>query len=56
VPGSSTRISSCSESGVPTEIEFFSVYRIRGSRFVDQTAFFDRAEAESALLGRSSAT
>jgi ketosteroid isomerase-like protein len=33
------------------EIEFFSVYTIRDGRVVEQTSFFDRAEAERALEG-----
>ena len=37
------------ESGVPTAIEFFGIYRISGGRFAAMTACFDRVDAEEAF-------
>jgi ketosteroid isomerase-like protein len=37
------------ESGVPTQLDFFSLFRIDGGRIAAQAAFFDRANAEEAL-------
>jgi ketosteroid isomerase-like protein len=37
------------ESGVPAELDFFSLFRIDGGRVAAQAAFFDRSEAEEAL-------
>jgi ketosteroid isomerase-like protein len=39
------------ESGVPAQLDFFSLFRIEGGRIAAQAAFFDRPEAEEALRG-----
>ena len=39
------------ESGVPVELEFFAVYRIREGRIASMNGYFDRGEAERALQG-----
>ena len=38
-------------SGVPAQLDLFSIFRIEGGRIAAQAAFFDRPEAEEALRG-----
>ena len=39
------------ESGVPAQLDFFSLFWIVGGRIAAQAAFFDRPKAEEALRG-----